>query len=81
LRAEAAYKLGLCHVQTKNDPGVIEAFTYYVQTFPDSSEVPAALGQRALAYEQSKNYDSALADLNTILAKYPRRTSGKRPCN
>src|SRR6266513_2297141 len=36
LRAEAAYKLGLCHVQTKNVPSVIEAFTYYVQTFPDN---------------------------------------------
>ena len=72
LRAEGAYKLGLCHVQTKNDPGVIEAFTYYVQTFPDSSEVPAALGQRALAYEQSKNYAASLADLNTILIKYPK---------
>src|SRR5436190_14992469 len=72
LRAEAAYKLGLCHVQTKNDPGVIEAFTYYVQTFPDSPEMPAALGQRALAYEQSKNYSAALNDLNIILAKYPK---------
>ena len=72
LRAEAAYKLGLCHVQTKNDPGVIEAFTYYVQTFPDSTEVPAALGQRALAYEQNKNYAASLADLNTILIKYPK---------
>ena len=56
LRAEAAYKLGLCHVQTKNIPGVIEAFTYYMQTFPDSPQMPAALAQRALAYEQSKNY-------------------------
>src|SRR5213595_3044071 len=72
LRAEAAYKLGLCHVQTKNTPGVIEAFTYYVQTFPDSPEMPAALGQRALAYEQSKNYSAALNDLNIILAKYPK---------
>src|SRR5881409_3872359 len=72
LRAEAAYKLGLCHVQTKNTPGVIEAFTYYVQTFPDSPEVPAALGQRALAYEQDKNYAAAIADLNTILTKYPK---------
>jgi len=72
LRAEAAYKLGLCHVQTKNVPGVIEAFTYYAQTFPDSPEVPAALGQRALAYEQSKNYAAALTDLNIILAKYPK---------
>src|SRR6058998_2767974 len=72
LRAEAAYKLGLCHVQTKNTPGVIEAFTYYLQTFPDNPEVPAALGQRALAYEQSKNYSAALNDLNIILAKYPK---------
>src|SRR5436309_2382230 len=47
LRAEAAYKLGLCHVQTKDISGVIEAFTYYVQTFPDGSQAPAALAQRA----------------------------------
>src|SRR6266404_2442051 len=72
LRAEAAYKLGLCHVQTKNVTGVIEAFTYYIQTFPDSSEIPAAMGQRALAYEQSKNYTGALNELNIILAKYPK---------
>ena len=72
LRAEAAYKLGLCHIQTKNTPGVIEAFTYYMQTFPDSPEMPAALAQRALGYEQDKNYDAALTDLNIILAKYPK---------
>ena len=72
LRAEAAYKLGLCHVQTKNTPGVIEAFTYYLQTFPDTPQIPAALAQRALAYEQSKNYTAALTDLNIILAKYPK---------
>src|SRR5213083_2295408 len=72
LRAETAYKLGLCHVQTKNVPGVIEAFTYYLQTFPDSPQIPAALAQRALAYEQSKNYAAALTDLNIILAKYPK---------
>ena len=72
LRAEAAYKLGLCHVQTKNVTGVIEAFTYYIQTFRDSPEIPAAMGQRALAYEQSKNYTAALNELNIILAKYPK---------
>src|SRR5205823_14692327 len=66
-----AYKLGLCHVQTKNVPDIIEAFTYYVQAFPDNPQVPAALAQRALAYEQNKNYDAALSDLNTILTKYP----------
>src|SRR5256714_1367800 len=49
LRAEAAYKLGLCHVQTKDIPGITEAFTYYLQTFPDTLQIPAALAQRALA--------------------------------
>jgi TolA-binding protein len=72
LRAEAAYKLGLCHAQMKYIPGVIEAFTYYVQTFPDDPQVPAALAQRALAYEQDKNYTAAIADLNSILTKYPK---------
>src|SRR5437588_1525644 len=72
LRAEAAYKLGLCHIQTKNIPGVIEAFTYFLQTFPDNPEIFAVLAQRDLAYEQDKNYNSALTDLNIILAKYPK---------
>src|SRR5947199_9049484 len=72
LRAEAAYKLGLCHVQTKNVPAAIEAFTYYMQTFPDSPQMPAALAQRALAYEQDKNYNAALTDLTIILDKYPK---------
>jgi TolA-binding protein len=72
LRADAAYKLGLCHAQMKNTAGVIEAFTYYVQAFPDDSQAPAALAQRALAYQQDKNYAAAVADLNTILTKYPK---------
>jgi len=71
LRAEAAYKLALCYVPAKNASAIIEAFTYYVQTFPDNPQVPAALAQRALAYEQDKNYDAALSDLNTILTRYP----------
>ena len=71
LRAESAYKLGLCCVQLKNIPGIVEAFTYYVEAFPDNPPAPAALAQRALAYEQDKNYGAALSDLNTILTKYP----------
>src|SRR5216110_3453183 len=71
LRAESAYKLGLSYVQTKNVSEIIEAFTYYVQTFPDNPQVPALLAQRALAYEEDKNYNAALVDLSTILGKYP----------
>ena len=71
LRAESAYKLGLCYVQTKNSAEIVEAFTYYIQTFPDNLQVPAALAQRALAYEQDKNYDAALSDLNLIITRDP----------
>jgi TolA-binding protein len=71
LRAEAAYKLGWCYVQMKDLPRLVEAFTYYVQAFPDTPQASAAYAQRAMAYQQDKNYDVALSDLNTILTKYP----------
>jgi TolA-binding protein len=71
LRTEASYKLGLCYVQMKDLPRIVEAFTYYVQAFPNTPQAPAALAQRANAYRENKNYDVALADLNTILTKYP----------
>src|SRR5207248_10921861 len=70
LRAESAYKLGLCYVQTKNAPETVVACTYYLLTFPDIPQVPAALAQRVLAYEQDKNYNAALSDLNIIITKY-----------
>jgi TolA-binding protein len=70
LRAETAYKLGLCYLQTKDVPGLIEAFGYFVQAFPDNPQAPFALAQRALVYQQDKNYAAALSDLNMILTKY-----------
>jgi TolA-binding protein len=71
LRAEAGFKVGWCYVQMKDLPRIVEAFTYYVQAFPDTAQAPSAFAQRALAYQQDKNYDVALADLNTILTRYP----------
>jgi TolA-binding protein len=72
LRSEAALKLGLCYMQMKDNAGIIEAFSYFVQAFPDSAEAPFAYAQRALAYQTVKNYDAELSDLNMILTKYPQ---------
>ena len=72
LQAECAFKLGLCYVQTKNVAGTIEAFTFFLQAFPDNPQGPAALAQRALSFQQDKNYTLALADLNSILTKFPK---------
>lgn len=71
LRAEAAYKLAWCFVQLKDGPQVIEAFSYFMKGFPDNPQVPSALTQRALAFQESKNYSAAIEDLNTLLAKFP----------
>src|SRR5437660_1362641 len=71
LRAESAYKLGWSYIQMKDIAGMVEAFSYFVQTFPDGPQASAAFAQRALAYQQDKNYDAALSDWNMILTKYP----------
>jgi TolA-binding protein len=71
LRAEAAYQLGSCYLQMKDVAGIVEAFGYFVQAFPDNSRASAALAVRAETYESDKNYDAALADWDAILGKYP----------
>jgi len=71
LRAECAYKLGWCYIQMKDLSGTVEAFNFFVQAFPNDPQAPSAFVQRALAYQQDKNYDAALSDWNTILTKYP----------
>jgi TolA-binding protein len=72
LRAESAYKLGWCFVQMKDGARLLEAFSYFLQAFPDNPQAPAALAQRALSYQDSKNYSAALTDLNALLATYPK---------
>ena len=71
LRAEAAYQLGSCYLQMKDVQGIIEAFGYFVQAFPDNPRSSSALAVRAETYENDKNYDAALADWNAMLSKYP----------
>ncbi len=71
LRAEAAYKLGWCYVQTKTLPRVVEAFTYFLKAFPENPQVPSALMQRALAHQETRDYDDAIADLSTLLRDFP----------
>ena len=59
-------------MQLKDSARLQEAFTYFLQAFPDDAQAPAALAQRALAYQESKNYSTALSDLNMLLGNYPK---------
>ncbi|MEO5721254.1 MAG: tetratricopeptide repeat protein [Chthoniobacterales bacterium] len=72
LRAEAAYKLGWCYVQTKSMPRVVDAFTYFLKAFPENPQAPVALTQRSLAHQETKSYAEAIADLDALLKNYPQ---------
>ena len=71
LQAESAYKLGWCFVQIKDQAQLIDAFSYFITNFTENPQRPSALTQRALAYQENKDYAAALQDLNILLAKYP----------
>ncbi len=58
-------------MQLKSPLPIIDAFSYFLKAFPDNPQVPSALTQRALAYQETKNYDAAIADLNTLLTRFP----------
>ena len=71
LRADAAYQLGSCYLQLKDVSGIVDAFGYFLQAFPDHPLASSALARRAETYEEDKNYDAALSDWNIMIAKYP----------
>jgi TolA-binding protein len=72
LHAEAAFKLGWCYAQTKQSDKAVDAFSYFLQAFPNNPQIPSALAQRALAYQDGKQYQLARSDLDQLLVGYPK---------
>ena len=72
LRAESAFKLGWCYVQTREPDKAIDAFAYFLQAFPGNPQIPSALSQRALAYQETKQYPRARSDLEQLLTSFPK---------
>ncbi len=72
LRADVALKLGWCCMETNQPDKAIDAFSYFLQAFPDSPQAASALAQRALAYQQTKQYERARSDLTQLLTSYPK---------
>ena len=72
LRAESAFKLGWCFAQSKETEKAVAAFNYFLQAFPNYPQVPSALAQRALAYQEAKQYARARGDLDKLLNDFPK---------
>ena len=71
-RAEAMYRVGYCYNQLKLPDQVIEAFSRFLRSFPESPLAAKALAQRGLAYQQYRNFPAALQDFNTLLLDFPK---------
>lgn len=66
-KAEAAYRLGYCYAQSHQPDKTVVAFSKFLRGYPDHPFAAKALVQRAVAFQQVKNYASALADYNSVI--------------
>jgi len=71
-RADAAFKLGWCYMQTHEPDKAVAALTDFLKQYPYNALVPSALAQRAVAYQQSHDLASALKDFDQLLTDYPK---------
>ncbi len=71
-RAEAMYRVGYCYNQLKLPDQVIEAYSRFLRSFPESPLAPKALAQRGLSYQQFRNFPAALQDFNALLSDFPK---------
>jgi tetratricopeptide (TPR) repeat protein len=71
-RSEALFKLGWCYMQIHQPEKAITALTDFLKGYPQNKFVPAALAQRAVAYQETKDLGSALKDFNQLLNDYPK---------
>ena len=72
LRAEAMYRVGYCYNQLKLPDQVIESFSRFLRSFPESPLAAKALAYRGLAYQQYRNFPAALQDFNALLLDFPK---------
>jgi TolA-binding protein len=69
-KAEAAYRLGYCYAQARQPEKTVTAFTKFLNSFPEHPFVAKALIQRAVAYQQLKDYPAALKDFNEVIVEH-----------
>ncbi|MDQ3622761.1 MAG: tetratricopeptide repeat protein, partial [Verrucomicrobiota bacterium] len=72
LKAKALFKLGWCHLQTREHQRAIKAFSDLVQDFPSSDSVASATFHRGLARLRLNDLKDAAKDFDQVIAKFPK---------
>lgn len=71
LRADVLYKLGWSAASTGDTATAIDAYSRFLDLYPSHALAASALARRAVAKQQAKDLDGALADFTEIATKYP----------
>jgi TolA-binding protein len=71
-KADILYKQAWALLQAGNHEGGSKALSLFLQSYPSDERAPAALAQRAVLRQESKDFEGALADFNLLAQSYPK---------
>lgn len=71
-KPDILYKQAWALLQAGNREGGTKALSLFLQSFPSEERAPAALAQRAMLRQESKDFEGALADFNLLAQSYPK---------
>ena len=71
-KPDILYKQAWALLQAGNREGGTKALSLFLKAYPSEERAPAALAQRAMLRQESKDFEGALADFNLLSRNYPQ---------
>jgi tetratricopeptide (TPR) repeat protein len=71
-KPDILYKQAWALLQAGNREGGTKALSLFLKSYPYEERAPAALAQRAMLRQESKDFEGALADFNLLAMSYPK---------
>ena len=71
-KPDILYKQAWALLQAGNRVEGTKALSLFLESFPSDERAPAALAQRAMLKQESKDFEGAMADFNLLANSYPK---------
>jgi tetratricopeptide (TPR) repeat protein len=71
-KPDILYKQAWALLQAGNREGGTKALSLFLESYPSETRAPAALAQRAMLRQDSKDFEGSLADFGMLARNYPK---------
>ena len=71
-KPDILYKQAWALLQAGNREGGMKALSLFLKSYPSEERAPAALAQKAMLRQESKDFEGALTDFNLLAQSYPK---------